>query len=294
MRVAGSATGVRPAVRCRRRSRGPARCPGATAPAGSDSCAGAGNAGAACQRASAIGTPRRLRHVQRGLVVHVLVQQREAEEVQRVVVVGRALRAAAPAWPAAVLPVRRCVACGIGQRQCPAAVVRHRLESYSASASARVPGRRGVGRVGRRALAPGRVARQPVRPGTSRCGPAPTAAGSVRRACGTASSGSAAAQAAKVASVSRRLACSACASSGAAARRTATPSASIGVKLGSCTGNRILIVTPALADANNGNWQTARRWSRMLASAYRVQLCADWPAGGAGARPARNSRPTRR
>ena len=34
----------------------------------------------------------------------------------------------------------------------------------------------------------------------------------------------------------------------------------------------VVIVTPALADANNGNWQTARRWARMLASAYRVQL----------------------
>jgi putative glycosyltransferase (TIGR04348 family) len=43
----------------------------------------------------------------------------------------------------------------------------------------------------------------------------------------------------------------------------------------------ILIVTPALADANNGNWQTARRWARMLASAYRVQLVADWQAGDA-------------
>jgi putative glycosyltransferase (TIGR04348 family) len=42
----------------------------------------------------------------------------------------------------------------------------------------------------------------------------------------------------------------------------------------------ILIVTPALADANNGNWQTARRWARMLASAYRVRLLAGWQAGG--------------
>jgi putative glycosyltransferase (TIGR04348 family) len=41
----------------------------------------------------------------------------------------------------------------------------------------------------------------------------------------------------------------------------------------------ILIVTPALADANNGNWQTARRWARMLASAYRVHLRAGWQAG---------------
>jgi putative glycosyltransferase (TIGR04348 family) len=42
---------------------------------------------------------------------------------------------------------------------------------------------------------------------------------------------------------------------------------------------QIVIVTPALADANNGNWQTARRWARMLSSAYRVRLAARWDAG---------------
>jgi putative glycosyltransferase (TIGR04348 family) len=41
----------------------------------------------------------------------------------------------------------------------------------------------------------------------------------------------------------------------------------------------IVIVTPALADANNGNWQTARRWARMLSAAYRVRLAAAWDAG---------------
>lgn len=41
----------------------------------------------------------------------------------------------------------------------------------------------------------------------------------------------------------------------------------------------LVIVTPALADANNGNWQTARRWARLLASAYRVRLMAQWPEG---------------
>jgi len=41
----------------------------------------------------------------------------------------------------------------------------------------------------------------------------------------------------------------------------------------------IVIVTPALADANNGNWQTARRWARMLSTAYRVRLAADWECG---------------
>lgn len=38
-------------------------------------------------------------------------------------------------------------------------------------------------------------------------------------------------------------------------------------------------MTPALADANNGNWQTARRWGRMLSEAYRVRLAASWDGG---------------
>jgi len=41
----------------------------------------------------------------------------------------------------------------------------------------------------------------------------------------------------------------------------------------------IVIVTPALADANNGNWQTARRWAHMLSAAYRVRLAANWECG---------------
>jgi putative glycosyltransferase (TIGR04348 family) len=39
----------------------------------------------------------------------------------------------------------------------------------------------------------------------------------------------------------------------------------------------VCIVTPALADANNGNWQTARRWARMLAGHYAVRLLKEWP-----------------
>lgn len=41
----------------------------------------------------------------------------------------------------------------------------------------------------------------------------------------------------------------------------------------------LCIVTPALADANNGNWQTARRWAQMLAGPYRVRLVPQWPDG---------------
>lgn len=35
-------------------------------------------------------------------------------------------------------------------------------------------------------------------------------------------------------------------------------------------------MTPALASANNGNWQTAKRWSQMLRSHYRVELVNRW------------------
>ncbi len=39
----------------------------------------------------------------------------------------------------------------------------------------------------------------------------------------------------------------------------------------------LCLVTPALADANNGNWRTAQRWARLLAGDYAVRLAASWP-----------------
>ena len=39
---------------------------------------------------------------------------------------------------------------------------------------------------------------------------------------------------------------------------------------------RILIVGPASASDNNGNWQTAWRWSRMLRPAFQVTIAASW------------------
>lgn len=38
-------------------------------------------------------------------------------------------------------------------------------------------------------------------------------------------------------------------------------------------------MTPALAQANNGNWQTAHRWARLLRPAYRVRLAEHWDGG---------------
>jgi putative glycosyltransferase (TIGR04348 family) len=40
---------------------------------------------------------------------------------------------------------------------------------------------------------------------------------------------------------------------------------------------QVVIVTPALANANNGNWQTARRWASFLAPSTPVRLVKDWP-----------------
>lgn len=41
----------------------------------------------------------------------------------------------------------------------------------------------------------------------------------------------------------------------------------------------IVIVSPALKSANNGNWQTAYRWSRFLASDYQISLVSEWKNG---------------
>ena len=43
--------------------------------------------------------------------------------------------------------------------------------------------------------------------------------------------------------------------------------------------DRLVIVTPALAAANNGNWQTAQRWARLLRRHYRVRLTDAWDGG---------------
>jgi putative glycosyltransferase (TIGR04348 family) len=40
---------------------------------------------------------------------------------------------------------------------------------------------------------------------------------------------------------------------------------------------QLVIVSPALRAANNGNWQTARRWQRHLAGKYRARIANTWP-----------------
>jgi putative glycosyltransferase (TIGR04348 family) len=52
------------------------------------------------------------------------------------------------------------------------------------------------------------------------------------------------------------------------------------------TPARIVIVSPALADANNGNWQTAQRWQALLAP-HKVRIVKQWPdaARPQGAQP---------
>lgn len=39
---------------------------------------------------------------------------------------------------------------------------------------------------------------------------------------------------------------------------------------------RIVIISPAMARANNGNWQTAQRWARLLRQQYQVRIAATW------------------
>jgi putative glycosyltransferase (TIGR04348 family) len=38
----------------------------------------------------------------------------------------------------------------------------------------------------------------------------------------------------------------------------------------------VALITPAAASANNGNWQTAQRWARMLAADYEVRVTQEW------------------
>jgi putative glycosyltransferase (TIGR04348 family) len=52
------------------------------------------------------------------------------------------------------------------------------------------------------------------------------------------------------------------------------------VSEGSCG---VVIVTPALAAANNGNWQTASRWQRYLAPMLPTRIVQQWPDAHSGA-----------
>lgn len=45
----------------------------------------------------------------------------------------------------------------------------------------------------------------------------------------------------------------------------------------------VVIVSPALADANNGNWRTASRWAGLLAPARRIRIVRHWPDGAEAA-----------
>ncbi|OIP18104.1 MAG: glycosyl transferase family 1 [Comamonadaceae bacterium CG2_30_59_20] len=52
---------------------------------------------------------------------------------------------------------------------------------------------------------------------------------------------------------------------------------------------QVVIVSPALADANNGNWQTARRWQKFLQTpsasqpGFAARIVTQWPDGPAAA-----------
>ena len=44
--------------------------------------------------------------------------------------------------------------------------------------------------------------------------------------------------------------------------------------------SRVVIIGPASAGANNGNWRTARRWHRFLAGRFAASVDVEWPARG--------------
>lgn len=52
----------------------------------------------------------------------------------------------------------------------------------------------------------------------------------------------------------------------------------------------IQIISPALADANDGNWQTARRWSDFLTRNYQVLVSREWDGTNADAMIALHAR----
>ena len=43
----------------------------------------------------------------------------------------------------------------------------------------------------------------------------------------------------------------------------------------------VVIVSPALASANNGNWQTAKRYAKLLSAVCQVRIVQDWDGGQA-------------
>ncbi len=48
---------------------------------------------------------------------------------------------------------------------------------------------------------------------------------------------------------------------------------------GQLNKSQVVIVSPAVRDDNNGNWQTAKRWQRLLQSAHQVRMVQHWPDG---------------
>jgi putative glycosyltransferase (TIGR04348 family) len=47
-------------------------------------------------------------------------------------------------------------------------------------------------------------------------------------------------------------------------------------KKSSASMSSVVIISPALQDANNGNWQTARRWAQMLSKQHRTRIIMAW------------------
>ncbi|MBX3618949.1 MAG: TIGR04348 family glycosyltransferase [Rhizobacter sp.] len=212
-------------------------------------------------------------HVERGLVVHVFVQQRQAEEIKRLIA------AAGPAQQGQrFVELHGQVVArggGIGQGQLPAAVVRHTarvVERIGLAARRQEPRRVGVGTLTERTLG---VACDP-----ERLEPADVPQFPQRRVeLGAQRHGQARQRTLVGGEGGQRVGAAGGQRLGDTLGRT--PAGVERRAHQACIVHRepLVIVTPALATANNGNWQTARRWAGMLRPAYRVGLAERWSGG---------------
>jgi putative glycosyltransferase (TIGR04348 family) len=223
--------------------------------------------------------PQGLGHVKRSLVMHVFVMQGEPEKIQLVVAGGHSIQQIQRALQLGSKVGAR--GCGIRQRQAPAAGMRHKtgvVQIIGLRSDCAIAWGLRIRPHTERAL---QVARQPefLKPANvpqlpqgriDRGAEGHLQVWQCRFVMRKHSQGVLAAVRQRLA----QLAHAGVAGHGGGLLRVCRCYAHLVQKI------PLIIVTPALADANNGNWQTAQRWARMLGGAYRVHLASEWRQEG--------------